>query len=91
MIDANETRPELRRVVSLKRVLLLAIVIATVVVGIVAGWVYALGVPLVPALGFSAMHALGVEMRCPAGARRSMGTTKTTRTTGAARAATASA
>lgn len=46
----------------LKRTLLVAIVIATVVVGIVAGWVYALGVPLVAALGFSVMHALGVEM-----------------------------
>lgn len=47
--------------VSLKRVLLVAIVIATVVVGVVAGWVYALGVPLLAALGFSVMHVMGVE------------------------------
>lgn len=46
----------------LKRLLLGAIVIATVVVGIVAGWVYALVVPLVAALGYSVMHALGVQM-----------------------------
>ena len=46
----------------LTRVLLVAIVIATVVVGIAAGWVYALGVPLIAALGFSVMHVLGVEM-----------------------------
>lgn len=45
----------------LNRVFLVAIVIATVVVGIVAGWVYALGVPLVAALGFSVMHVLGAE------------------------------
>jgi hypothetical protein len=44
------------------RVLLVAIVIATVVVGIAAGWVYALGVPLIAALGFSVLHVLGVEM-----------------------------
>ena len=40
----------------------MAIVIATVVVGIAAGWAYALGVPLVAALGFSVMHVMGVGM-----------------------------
>jgi hypothetical protein len=46
----------------LKRVLLVAIVIATAFVGIVAGWQFALGVPLLAALGFSVMHVLGVEV-----------------------------
>jgi hypothetical protein len=46
----------------LRRILVVAIVIATVVVGVVAGWVWALGVPLVAALGFSVMHVLGVGM-----------------------------
>lgn len=46
----------------LKRVLLVVIVIATAFVGIVWGWWFALGVPLVAALGFSVMHVMGVEM-----------------------------
>ena len=45
-----------------KRVLLVVIVIATAFVGIVWGWQFALGVPLVAALGFSVMHVMGVEM-----------------------------
>jgi hypothetical protein len=45
-----------------QRVLLVVIVIAFVVVGIVWGWWFALGVPLVAALGFSVMHVMGVEM-----------------------------
>ena len=46
----------------LKRVLLVVIIIATAFVGIVWGWVFALGVPLIAVLGFSVMHVLGVEM-----------------------------
>lgn len=46
----------------LRRVLLVAIAVATVFVGLVAGWAYALGVLLVAALGFSVMHVMGVGM-----------------------------
>lgn len=79
-------------------VLVAAVVIATALVGIVAGWQFALWTSIIFALGFGAMHAFGAEIEVTSRWSSALygnepedrGMSQRTRTTGAARPTNAS-